>query len=268
MKIVAISGNAGAGKDTAADRLVSNHGYVRISLADPIKRFGKDVFNFSPTQLWGPSDARNQHDRRYNHYSEGQDIDAAWKAAYVRLEQQADDWIDEVLGYEGAHNNKAYLDSLLSWFHKLGSEHSKLSPRVMLQTLGTEWGRSVDPDIWVNYCMRTAYKVLAGEGVVGYHQAKGLFIHSTESPAPKGIVVADVRFLNEIEALKTVKSFLVRVRRDDVDDAALRLGIRNHQSEAEQQTVSDEVFNMIINNNGSLEKLMDAVDMIPRVAKG
>ena len=31
MKIVAISGNAGAGKDTAADRLVSNHGYVRIS---------------------------------------------------------------------------------------------------------------------------------------------------------------------------------------------------------------------------------------------
>jgi len=38
MKIIAISGLAGSGKDTAADFLVKNHGFCKISFADEMKR--------------------------------------------------------------------------------------------------------------------------------------------------------------------------------------------------------------------------------------
>lgn len=38
MKIIGITGKAGAGKDTVADYLVNYHGFVKYSLAEPIKQ--------------------------------------------------------------------------------------------------------------------------------------------------------------------------------------------------------------------------------------
>lgn len=42
--LVGICGKAGSGKDTIADYLVQKRGFIKISLADPIKRLVKDVF--------------------------------------------------------------------------------------------------------------------------------------------------------------------------------------------------------------------------------
>lgn len=55
----------GSGKDTAAARLVEKHGFVAVALADPMKRFCQEVFDFSTEQLWGPSEKRNEDDQRY-----------------------------------------------------------------------------------------------------------------------------------------------------------------------------------------------------------
>jgi len=63
--IVAFSGLAGSGKDTAADYLVKHKGFVKVALADPLKRICADVFDFTKDQLWGPSDQRNVPDKRY-----------------------------------------------------------------------------------------------------------------------------------------------------------------------------------------------------------
>jgi len=63
--IISLTGNMGVGKDTMADYLVSQYGFVKISMADPFKRIAKDVYEFSDEQLWGPSSARNQPDTRY-----------------------------------------------------------------------------------------------------------------------------------------------------------------------------------------------------------
>lgn len=38
MRIIGLTGKAGAGKDTVADRLVEKHGFVKYALADPIKK--------------------------------------------------------------------------------------------------------------------------------------------------------------------------------------------------------------------------------------
>ncbi len=63
--IVGISGLAGSGKDTLADFLVRDHNFVKISFADPMKRFCREIFEFSAEQLWGPSEKRNAMDARY-----------------------------------------------------------------------------------------------------------------------------------------------------------------------------------------------------------
>lgn len=64
-KIISLTGNMGVGKDTMADYMVEKYGYVKVSMADPFKRIAKEVYEFSDEQLWGPSSARNQEDKRY-----------------------------------------------------------------------------------------------------------------------------------------------------------------------------------------------------------
>ncbi len=56
--IIGICGNAGVGKDTTADFLVKTNGFVKVSLADPMKRICQAVYGFSNEQLWGPSEKR------------------------------------------------------------------------------------------------------------------------------------------------------------------------------------------------------------------
>jgi len=63
--IIGITGKAGAGKDTAADVLVERFNFVKVALADPLKRICQEVFDFSDEQLWGPSEKRNEPDQRY-----------------------------------------------------------------------------------------------------------------------------------------------------------------------------------------------------------
>lgn len=65
MIILAISGKAAVGKDTAADHLVDHYGFVKVAFADVIKRICKEVFGFSAESLWGVSSMRNQIDDRY-----------------------------------------------------------------------------------------------------------------------------------------------------------------------------------------------------------
>lgn len=63
--IIGILGNAGVGKSVSADHLAQKWEYASIAFADPMKRFCKEIFNFSVEQLWGPSEERNKEDKRY-----------------------------------------------------------------------------------------------------------------------------------------------------------------------------------------------------------
>lgn len=63
--IIGLCGNAGVGKDAVADFLVRNHGFVKVALADPLKRICQDVYGFTDEQLWGSSEKRNAPDKRW-----------------------------------------------------------------------------------------------------------------------------------------------------------------------------------------------------------
>jgi hypothetical protein len=105
------------------------------------------------------------------------------------------------------------------------------SPRQMLQTLGTEWGRgAVHPEIWIRIAMERAVRHLDFNGVV----------------------ITDVRFDNEAQAVIDAGGEVWRVTRPGwrclADDAAA------HQSEA---GVSDHLVARTIDNSGSLDDLRD-----------
>jgi len=66
MKIIALSGLAGAGKDYVADILCREHGFTKVSFGDPLKRICMDVFGWDENRLWGESEYRNEPDPLLN----------------------------------------------------------------------------------------------------------------------------------------------------------------------------------------------------------
>lgn len=213
MNIVGISGLAGSGKDTAADYLVAHHDFVKVSMADPLKRICRDVFAFTDEQLWGPSEKRNAADKRY---LRGRHLDQ-------------DEWRD------------IYL-----------------SPRYALQQLGTEWGRDCYENVWVDYAIRVAKALLDPHNPdyrYSYSSQNGL--RGNENARKyKGVVIPDVRFKNEIDALKAAGAKLYRITRET---AGLEGAAGAHQSEKEQQEVPNSEFNAVISNNGSKQALYECL---------
>jgi hypothetical protein len=108
------------------------------------------------------------------------------------------------------------------------------SPRELLQTLGTEWGRQmVRDDIWIRIAMRRAAECTQ-EGW--------------------NVAVTDVRFANEAEAIEAVGGQVWRVERPG---AGLGGAAGEHASEA---GIPDHLVHQVIRNVGTLDDLGDAVD--------
>lgn len=122
----------------------------------------------------------------------------------------------------GSLQDRSVKEAVIPWLGK--------SPRQMLQSLGTEWGRdSVHPEIWIRIAMERAAQ----------HMAVG-----------RGVVITDVRFNNEAEAVVAAGGAVWKVVRPGwrclAGDAAA------HQSEA---GVSDHFIARAIDNSGSLDAL-------------
>lgn len=113
----------------------------------------------------------------------------------------------------------------------LGPEWDNMTPRKILQLLGTEAGRKViHPNIWVNATL-SSYR----EG--------------------EDWIITDVRFPNEADAIRNRGGFLIRIERE-VDTPA---EVANHPSETSLDNYSN--FHYIIDNRlEGLDSLKKAVD--------
>lgn len=169
MKLIGLFGELSSGKDTAAEVLISDLDYVKIGLADPMKRACRDFFGWSDEQLFGPSDLRNIVDHRYG-----------------------------------------------------------FSPREALQKLGTEYGRALHVDMWVDRLLRQ----------VAEWQWNGT-------------VVPDLRFQNEIDRIREFGGSIVKI----VRPGRKKTVYAEHSSEAGQSTIPDAAFDSVIVNDGTLEEL-------------
>ncbi len=104
------------------------------------------------------------------------------------------------------------------------------TPRHMMQTLGTEWGRdSINGDIWV---------IAAAKRIKHMHQ----------SQPDKTIIITDVRFQNEADFVRQ-HGFLIHVERP-----IQRIDGSTHRSE---NPVNIQDCDHIIINGGSLEDLRE-----------
>lgn len=259
----------GAGKDAAASRLIEKHGFIRIGIADHIKRICKAVFDFSDEQLWGPSDKRNEPDKRYPRGgAKGASSMKTYRDAVERricLERERPENYD-TLRRDALRNEQEW------------ERMAYLTPRYALQQLGTEWGRSCYDSVWIEDALRTAQSLLADKSLA-YTEKEGLIERVQQYPQGEfeavdnwpnplqGVVFSDVRFKNEVEAIKKVGGKLVRVRRFSWEPFAAHVDV-SHQSETELLGYADGQFDYILDNGGDLHHLSLMVDRMVDVLRG
>lgn len=180
--IVLLCGESESGKDTLADLLCEKFSNPeKIALAKPIKEFLVYLFDFNLDKMNGPSQNRNEIDPR--------SIDSLfWDEARAKIDTvQTEIWLRSI----GAHER---FIELVAWFENLRNQYQGvgLSPRIALQTLGTNWARSFNPNIWINYAIGMAEKALSD----GHHDV---------------VILTDGRFPNEILKTAMVGGVVVRI---------------------------------------------------------
>lgn len=117
----------------------------------------------------------------------------------------------------------------------------KLTPRLLLQLLGTDCGRDIiHPNIWVNALMAD-YKVYKDEELPNW-------------------IITDVRFPNEAKAIKDKGGILIRIERDYV----LRGGPEDPKNQHPSETALDNYqdWDYVIQNDGTIEDLINKIRKI------
>ena len=133
--------------------------------------------------------------------------------------------------------------------HEKGYLHNTMTVRKLLQLLGTEAGREIiHPNIWVN-ALFADYKV--------YHEPS-MYPNGGGGKAPNWIIT-DVRFPNEAKAIKDRGGIVIRVNRLDVDKFTANFPQTLHPSET---ALDDYEFDRVIDNNGSIEELLEKVNKL------
>lgn len=123
-----------------------------------------------------------------------------------------------------------------------------LTPRFALQTLGTDWGRNCDPNVWVKAGIARALRSRLAEEATA---------RALPGYQPQPVVVTDVRFANEARALRDAGGQVWRVRRD-VDPN--RAAVYAHASEREIWSAEFGAWvTHEIDNTGTLQDLERAV---------
>jgi len=236
--IVGIVGYKNSGKDTLAEniQLVTPRA-VSIALADPMKEFCQKVFGFTNEQLWGPSELRDEPDIRYPlPLPEGWSFLVSQKMGgpLVHLLRQGREVTNWFPSDGDVESGKRELR---------GATFGYLTPRHALQQLGTEWGRKCYPDVWLEYGIRRAQRLL-DPATLGGKELVGL----NDRPASL-VLITDCRFANEAAAVHAAGGKVIRITRPGTSAG-------EHGSEMEQDDIP---VDWTVHNGGSLKQLHAAV---------
>ncbi|MFJ1789555.1 hypothetical protein ACIOML_35255 [Streptomyces anulatus] len=184
---VALMGRAGAGKDTAAARLVNRYQFVRVAFADPLK---DSALRLDP-------------------------IVGAESTSYGSLPIRLSDVVKRY-GWDRAKNSYPEV-------------------RRTLQNLG-EGIRADDPDFW----LRMALDKVA-----------------TADRWSLPVVVSDVRYANEADALRSAGALMVRIERPGATAGG---EAARHVSELDLDAYPADA---VLNNSGTVAELNALVDELP-----
>lgn len=153
-------------------------------------------------------------------------------------------------------------------FHFCQIRERILTPRLLLQLLGTECGRDIiHPNIWCN-SLFADYKPSYIDDK-GKETLKGNFDYfksGMDEDAKEVIeqfpnwIIPDTRFPNEAKAIKDREGILIRIERD----YALRGGLEDPKNQHPSETALDdfEDWDYIIQNDSTVENLIQKIKKI------
>lgn len=200
--LVGIAGLKHSGKSTMGDRLAEKHGYRVHSFARPLKEAAATIFNLTPEQIEG--DLKETMDKRYLFTG----LDPATG------EQMTQKGNDEAAWWVRPSDGETYPKFL--------------TPRLIMTTLGTEWGRRLHGNVWVSACLN-------------------------QIPREGNHCITDCRFENEIIAVQDAGGIVVRLVRGEL--------ATSHASEAELVGLDMSLFDYVIDNSDiTLEDFYEEVD--------
>ena len=236
MPLIGISGKAGAGKDLVGviiQYLVHTTGIINMEYWEEFKN--KSTFNqivFSQYVIKKFADklktivclligcTREQlEDREFKETSLG----VEWRVFKHTLD-------NSILSPQEMSIQHALHNGVRDCFY----EEINLTPRLLLQKIGTDLFRNqLHPNTWVN------------ASFANYLNNAWIF--------------TDVRFPNELEAIKKRKGITIRVNRGLVERTGKMIQGPEHISET---ALDDAKFDYVIENNGTIEELIEQVKKI------
>jgi hypothetical protein len=219
----------------------------------------------------------------------GKELGEEWKRYYLTRGKVKN--FSSVYNSFNWDNNNKYFNTEQEAFNKKEElclnlrEHSPewwevksevLTPRLLLQLLGTECGRDIiHPSIWVNALM-SEYKPtnLDENGLITAVNGYGIKVSVKPNPIlfPEELIypswiITDMRFPNEFDTVKAREGITIRVKRPCVECNEIHQHkmscSKSFQSEHPSETSLDNhKFDYEIINNGSIEDLIEKVKQI------
>jgi hypothetical protein len=235
--LVAFCGYKGSGKDTGASVLIEEEGFTKVAFADALKGMLFAFFAYQDEYPTNAASAINGATKEKPHY--------LLRPELLGSDESIETMIDFLIMFQGhptkyvrrvksemyrhwgepallGHSYNFVFKSLQDWAASLGQKGDWLTPRHVMQQLGTEWGRDViDPEIWV---------ILTDRRIDTLDKA----------------VVTDVRFPNEEEYVRAKKGLFLRIDRSN---------IKPDMSHVSEQMVRDFKVDQEIENDKSIEAL-------------
>lgn len=222
--IIVLAGVMGSGKDTIGDILVKNHGFVKDAFAAPLKKMAKLAFPaFTEESLYGSS---SQRETQYKEYP--------FSGVCPKCAQMC---FDEFTIEPAERDCKAGMRYRCD---RCDVEYPEfVTPRLALQSLGTEWGRRLYTGVWADAVFE---RIRQGANV-------GALVNHGICP---NYVITDCRFFSEVVIAQRNGAIVVKLRRGENKSTS------SHQSEAEFRTIPDSKFDYVFNND-----VFD-LDVLPR----
>ena len=128
-------------------------------------------------------------------------------------------------------------------------ETISVTPRLLLQTIGTDIVRAINPDIWIKSLFKD-YTI--SDLALAKMRRKGFSPISSLLVLPNWII-SDVRFPNEVKAIKKKDGIIIRINRESDYNST-------HSSEIALDNYED--FDYIIDNSNCIDCLIEKVKEI------
>lgn len=240
--LIGISGKMGSGKDTVGSILQdysddNAEDYEIKKFADKLKDIACLLIGCTRKQL---------EDREFKERELGEE----WTKYRIITKGLPNYYVSTLEEAEAnvRHSNQRYVKVMMT-------------PRLMLQLLGTEAGRdTMHPNIWVNALFADYVCDDCGQQECPTDEEDtGQMIHRS---FPNWIIT-DVRFPNEAKAIKDRGGIVIRVNRTYyTEDKKYIIGYDPFETHPSETALDDYEFDYVIENDGSLDELITKIKLI------